>query len=422
MKKTYSSCLFLLVIFLCCNTASYSQENYKPGKILTLSGDTIKGFIDFRNWIQNPKKISFRKTLNDQLITYTPESILSFYVGDDIYESAIVKLDPNSYNQEDLTYSNTMNLKIDTVFLQTMIKGEKSLYNHIDNSGKENFFIKEGKEYELLVYQRYFKDVADQKKIIENKKYIGQLSIYFQNCPTALAKLSSTKYEPKSLLNLFSYYYNCTNTAIGFKNETKKISNEFGLIVGVTETQLSFGGSASLEYLKSGNFSKSYNFTAGLFYNLIFGNNQGKWSLNNELLYTSYKTSGSYLNYVNVNNYTNTNSTLGFSYIKMNNMLRFKFPIKNIFIFLNIGMSNGYAISQTNTRKDEIYFFNTRVATGKALEEVRKYEQGYFLGLGGKYKNYSIEMRYETGTGMSKMSSLSSSTNRYAILLGYRFK
>ncbi len=50
--------LLFLFMFL---QASFCQENYQPGYIVGLKGDTLHGFINYRNWERNPDKISFRK-------------------------------------------------------------------------------------------------------------------------------------------------------------------------------------------------------------------------------------------------------------------------------------------------------------------------------------------------------------------------
>jgi hypothetical protein len=89
---------------------------------------------------------------------------------------------------------------------------------------------------------------------------------------------------------------------------------------------------------------------------------------------------------------------------------------------MNAGISSGFAIIETNYSKSDIVFgTERRIEVGKALDDTRKFEQAYILGLGTKFKKYSFDIRYERGDGMSKYSSLGSTTNRYYFLLGYRF-
>ncbi len=37
-----------------------AQENFLPGLVVTKSNDTLSGQIDYRNWRNNPARISFR--------------------------------------------------------------------------------------------------------------------------------------------------------------------------------------------------------------------------------------------------------------------------------------------------------------------------------------------------------------------------
>ncbi len=61
------------------------------------------------------------------------------------------------------------------------------------------------------------------------------------------------------------------------------------------------------------------------------------------------------------------------------------------------------------------------IEEGKALEKTLKFEYGYILGVGSKYKRYSFEYRYEVGTGMSDSKYVEAITKRSFFLLGYNF-
>jgi len=40
----------LLLIFILLPFISTAQTNYKPGYVVTLTGDTLHGFIDYKEW------------------------------------------------------------------------------------------------------------------------------------------------------------------------------------------------------------------------------------------------------------------------------------------------------------------------------------------------------------------------------------
>ena len=85
-------------------------------------------------------------------------------------------------------------------------------------------------------------------------------------------------------------------------------------------------------------------------------------------------------------------------------------------------LSNGFAISVTNYKKADLKLYTmNRITEGMALDYISRYEQGFIIGTGIKFNNYSMEIRYEKGNGMSKFINLNSSTTRCFCLLGYRF-
>ena len=410
--------LTILAIFIF--QTSFCQENYKPGYIIS-NGDTLHGFIDYRNWEGNPEKISFKKAVSENAINYTPIDIKGFGVSDECYESAKINTEISPINVGDINDENIadLNIEIVTAFLQTIIKGKKSLYFYRNKVGKNQFYIRQDTTHNLLGYKKYYKIQDGEKGIAENNKFLGQLSFYLQDCPAIQSKLKSTVYTKKSLEDLLLYYYNCTQSNFEFQKKREKTVMEFGLLTGLSLSSIKFN---TIPYLEKADYQLSANFSAGLFFEVVPPRNQRKWSLCNELIFSSYKIKGIYNDYTNENNYTIYHATIGLSYLKMNNLLRYKYPVGRFFVYLNAGISNGFAVRETNKLKTEHKIYSSgSVNEGLALNEIRKYEQGYILGLGTKIKRYSFEIRSEKGNGISESSTLKSTTNRYFFLLVYKF-
>jgi len=156
---------------------------------------------------------------------------------------------------------------------------------------------------------------------------------------------------------------------------------------------------------------------------LIFPKYQHKWSINSELFYSSYNVENQFKEVLSgENNFSTTTTEFAYSYIKLNTLVRLKYPVGNMFIYVNAGVSNGFSISESNYLKEE-FVFNSRVSIveGRALPLTRNYEQGILFGTGLKYKRYSFEVRTEIGTGISRYIELSSTPTRFQFLLGYKF-
>jgi hypothetical protein len=420
--KNKSYCLILSILLCFFLQTSFGQEKYLPGYIVLPQGDTLHGFVDYRNWERTPNKIFFKKKISDDKSVHSPLDIREFGVLDEIYESAIIETEVSPVNTSELQYNPELIIKRDTCFLQAMVKGVKSLYYYKNILGQEQFYIKQYSSFELLIHKKYLKDHNGRSVIVENKKYVGQLTIYLNDCSAIQQKLNNTDYQKNSLENLFLAYYNCTKSEINFHKKTEKLSNAFGVIAGASWTSLAFHNNPYFSYLINAEYNNPINFTAGLFFEVILSRNNGKWSIGNELIITSYKVDGQYNVYTNENQYTYIHTTLGYTYLKMNNMLRFKYPVGKLFIYLNAGISNGYAIIEKNYLKQESKFYSQEsVEEGKALYDTRRYEVGLNVGLGTKFKRYSFEIRYESSNGMSTYLSLKSSVNKLYLLLGFKF-
>ncbi len=392
------------------------------GYVISITGDTLHGFIDYRNWERNPNSIFFKEKLSDSKIQYSPIDIKEFGVIDEIYESAIVETEMSSDKTEDLEFNKELVVTIDTTFLQTMMRGSKSLYYYNNKLGKSQFYVKNGSSFELLVYKKFLQKENGVSVIYENRNFLGQLAVYLQDCPTIQSKLRSSVYRRGSMEKLFDYYHNCSKSEIQFQRKTPKATIEFGVLAGLSSTSINFSGEASFPYMLHTNYQPSTNFSAGLFLDLIFPRNHEKWSLCNELLLSSYKVSGRHTDYVNENKFTINSTTIALDYLKMNNLLRFKYPVGSMFVYLNGGISNGIVVNKTNYRKEETTFYTSiTVNEVKALEEIRNYELGFILGLGSKYKRYSFEIRHERTDGISATNALKSTVKRYYFLLGYSF-
>jgi hypothetical protein len=297
-----------------------------------------------------------------------------------------------------------------------LYKGNKSLY-YYNFEGKDNFYIEKDSCYELLEYKKYLEKREGKSSICENRKYIRQLAFYLMDCAVIQSNLKNVSYTGKSLKNLFRHYSDCVNSTVVFENKTEKIIPEFGILFGITLSSLEFKGDKGFISVNT-KYPKSTNIAGGLFCDFVLPKNQKKWSIYNELMYTSFNVSGSYKENENNCYYT----TLAYSYLKINNMLRYRYPIENFSVFLNVGMSNGYVVKEKNYSMIETKINNqTIVSEGAAINGIRKYEEGIIIGTGLKYKRFSFDCRYERGTGMTALILLKSVTQRYYFLLGYKF-
>ncbi|NNV57976.1 hypothetical protein [Limnovirga soli] len=129
MKLTKS----LLVLCLFANT-SFAQKNMQPGLIVLNSADTLKGFIDYREWYKNPLSIQFATAKNVQTKKYTAADISYFEVmGKEAFASHTVSISTGTTNLSALTAKDTNSI-VNTVFLKVIEKGKTvSLFSYTDD-------------------------------------------------------------------------------------------------------------------------------------------------------------------------------------------------------------------------------------------------------------------------------------------------
>jgi hypothetical protein len=428
--------LSVLLTFIC--MTAFGKDKYLPGYIIQLNGDTIKGFIAYRNWNANPERIFFKRDLSFPREGYSSTEIKGFKVSDELYISAIVIIDKSEISNEGLEESEEGILIIDTVFLQTMIQGTKSLYYYIEKNIKAQFYIKQDTAYELLLYKKYREQqvirgtslaldegfLMKQKyenAVIEKKPFLNQLAIYLQDCPDIQSTFNTTAYTKESLEKLFHNYYECINSKMAFQKKTEMTLIETGVLSGLSVTTVTFSGDYN-KHLVNADIEPSVNYSGGLFISFIFPRNFRRWSFNSELLYAAYKINPTYTEYINENEYTIHTSTINLSYVKINPMIRYSYPVGNSFLFLNAGISLGFTVSKTNYYKKESKLYNqVTVDESVAVRGMRNREAAINIGLGSRYKKFSVELRYENGGGMSGAGNLKAVSNRYYCLFGYRF-
>jgi len=409
-----------IFVFLIHST-SFAQENYIAGSIINQAGDTIKGLLDYRNWNINPDKISFKANAESAPRIYTPSDIRGFLVADDLYRSAPVEIETSTYKTKELEYGAQFKLESRRLFLRALFTGNKELYLYHGPNDLELFYIHQDTSFTLLLHKKYLKEQAGSSVVAHNQKYLGQLAGYLQDCSSIQSKLKTTAYNQSSLEKLFQQYYICKGTTITKEEKNERMKVELGLVAGASLTSLKFSGIA-FPYLERISYSRSLNFEGGISINLVAPRNYGKWSIYNELLYGSYHVKGSFNDYESQYKYTIYNTEFGYSFIKLNNLVRYKHPIGDAFIFINGGISNAIGFSGTNYKQTiSVLYSSSRTEEEEAIAGgTRRTEFGFLFGIGTQWKKFSLELRGERGNGVSQILQLSSHTTKFHLLLNYR--
>ena len=90
MRKRLPTAL-LMLLSLC--AVVNAQRNFKSGYIITLTGDTIKGYIDSRGDIKNYKRCVFKENEENSSAEYSPEEIRAYrFIDGKFFISKLLKI------------------------------------------------------------------------------------------------------------------------------------------------------------------------------------------------------------------------------------------------------------------------------------------------------------------------------------------
>ena len=115
-----------LILFAILPSVLFAQSNYYPGYVLKNNGDTLKGFIDYREWDQSPKSIHFKINKEGKSIfQFNPQDIRKFQItGLETYISYSGLISKNAtrfpYLQDYLDTSKMTN----AIFLKLIVAGK----------------------------------------------------------------------------------------------------------------------------------------------------------------------------------------------------------------------------------------------------------------------------------------------------------
>lgn len=166
----------LLIPALLLPLFSIAQSNYKPGYVITNKGDTLKGFINIKEWNQNPKKISFKTSTDKKDSQEFGTGDIVFFKATNLesYQRYIGLLNDDPTSISNIPSGRNTSTITDSVFLKIIQKGDKiTLFEYTDNK-KEHYFIADNRDKQPveLVYRIYSEE--DGRTVNENA-YMQQL-------------------------------------------------------------------------------------------------------------------------------------------------------------------------------------------------------------------------------------------------------
>ncbi len=153
-----------------------AQPNYHEGYILKNNGDTLKGYINYREWAYSPLSVEFKPNKNsNEVLQFNPQTIKGFKInGFETYISYTGLISTNKNIFPDIPSNLDTIREQRAIFLKQLVTGNHvTLY--LNNEIHENrFFIAETNEIpvELKYYEYYISSKSDE---VFDNVFRGQL-------------------------------------------------------------------------------------------------------------------------------------------------------------------------------------------------------------------------------------------------------
>ena len=224
MRKSF---IILYSLFFCV-ALSMAQTNPKPGYIITNTGDTVRGILDFRTNEILSKKCVFQAQGESESKTYKPGDIECF------------RFDHNG------KFFVTRRLNVDgdpqLYFAEFMVQGKMNLYCVADKYNEYFFFEREDGEMaqftnKSIISSSTLHEAKDQ--LVEQREQYGQVKILLKDSRKAIDDMDKEKeMSRKKLVKIVRDYHNdvCTDGSncmvYEYKEESDKAKTHFKVFAG----------------------------------------------------------------------------------------------------------------------------------------------------------------------------------------------
>ncbi|WP_276089884.1 hypothetical protein [Pedobacter sp. JY14-1] len=133
---------FLFLLFLAAPLLGTAQSNYLKGYVITVSGETLQGYVDFKGTYQTAESLKFKKDEDAPAETYNLENCLGYGVdGKAYYERFTVNVSQAYTRTSNLRPGLDTSYRRQTVFLKVLQRGKPfTLFSYTDEI-KERFYL-----------------------------------------------------------------------------------------------------------------------------------------------------------------------------------------------------------------------------------------------------------------------------------------
>lgn len=414
--------LLALLPLLLGSTIVLAQTNFRPGYVLPLSGDTLRGEVDSRGAQRNARVARFRVAAGAIITEYQPRQLRGYgFTGDRVYQTESVLL-TDSVQRQSLLYASDDTIKRPS-FLEVIVRGPASLLFLRDEANKDHYYLQMAGSsvQELLQTTQQIEDngVTYQRKLDEFRYVLAAAT---KQCLMIQSTINTMRYGLNELASLVHRYNDCVGaSSISPASKTRKNHVQLGVVVGGERSQLvlndQYAGSAITPKGTS-----AIQPVVGLALNMHLTGLNRTLSARVEALYENQHFEAEYRSAKGVGK----DYRVTLTGIRVPVLVCYTYPRGVIRPFLQVGYGFSYLLKADNEARS-VYPPATTITPERQWRPIvtsRRFEQGLIGGIGlttarPDKRNLAAVLRYERSDGFSDALGFGSRVNRLYVLLSY---
>jgi len=418
-KLLFTTKISLFFIFLSLQSILQAQSSFSKGFVVTVEQDTLRGYINDKDWDFHPKSVNFKVTENGKPTNYTPNDLLVVKTeSGKHFETFTVEI--NKTQKSDYSYDSKAKMEERTVFMQPIIKGEMNFYFYQSPDLEKHFFIQKGEAtlMELLEIQYKEKRNRSEMRVIE-KRYLKDLKRLSYDCKVLEGKLKNLKLEMNDISDYVREYNTCKSALEkDFTSMYKKsgVKWEFALFGGMSSNKLDFTvPRTTYSFMERLDFPATNSVTFGGGVNMVLNKWNERWAIGVELL-SFQQEFDQQLSEQSGNFVIDYTAHFENRIRNMNLLVRYYLSDRKVRPFVKLGAGKSRA---TGTNNNEIIGVGSFTKKYEDIEEIDQSSTRLIIGTGVNFSKFYLEGRYSVGNGLEPIPQLNTKMSELYLLLGF---
>lgn len=398
----------LLSLLTTLSYLSYSQADFRKGYIITLTKDSLQGWVNYKEGVIAFETCLFKKSKNADIVSYTPSDIRGYgFYNNKYFESRGTTQATQGVSRE---------------FVEVLVDGAVSLYK-----GREFYFVDKHDSTLLpLTNEKIKVEVNGKKMIARSNQHVSTLNMLMSDCNKLKKKIQKTQLYQRNLTQLVEAYNSCVGSPyITYKGNKPWFKSTIGLASGINYSAITFDGGDNVE------FEKSISPMVGLTFTLSSPRLSERFAFHGDFLHlnsayylynTTQQPGYSQIDYV----------TIELQQLKIPISIQYTFPERKFTPFMRFGVSSTIHLSSSSNWTAEVVQDNILRTYSEEALTIKDRQFGYWGGLGltksiGKKLIAFSELRYEQTNGLLSTDgglpySTTSTIKNFQFILGLRLK